>query len=107
MPEVGYAHFFDDLEYLEYVDIPSNFSNMFYYSGCVNLKTLICRVVVAPQTGASYFGGDSGKYTGMNTKDTGENTFYVPAGSIGYDTNYYRDILCNPDKCGFTLSATL
>ena len=107
----GIDKFFDNLEYLEYVDIPSNFTEMPYFDGCVNLKTIICRIVKAPYTSAydgdGYFGARSKKYTGMNTKNTGENILYVPAGATGYDTGGYAAILCNPDKCGFTLSATL
>lgn len=101
---------FDNLEYLEYVDIPSNFTKMPSFDGCVNLKTIICRIVTAPVT-SEYndylFGGESKKYTGMNTKNTGENILYVPAEATGYDTGEYQRTLCNPDRCGFTLSATL
>ena len=106
-----FGSFLDNLEYLEYVDIPSNFTQMPYFDGCVNLKTIICRIVTAPYTSEydsdGYFGAKSKKYTGMNTKNTGENILYVPAGATGYDTRGYAAILCNPDKCGFTLSATL
>lgn len=101
---------FDNLEYLEYVDIPSNFTKMPSFDGCVNLKTIICRIVTAPRT-SEYndylFGAESKKYTGMNTKNTGENILYVPAEATGYDTGEYQRTLCNPDRCGFTLSATL
>lgn len=101
--------YLNDLEYLEYVDIPSNFTEMPYFDGCVNLKTIICRIVTAPVTSAYgyHFGANSKKYTGMNTKNTGENILYVPAGATGYDTGEYAATLCNPDRCGFTLSATL
>lgn len=108
IPAIDYPTFFNNLEYLEYVDIPSNFMRMFYFDGCVNLKTIICRIVSAPLLSESYyFGLRSRKYTGMNTKDTGENILYVPAGSTGYDKDKYASVLCNPDMCGFTLSATL
>lgn len=105
------SRLFDNLEYLEYVDIPSNFTKMPHFDGCINLKTIICRIVTAPYTSASdsdgYFGAKSKKYTGMNTKNTGENILYVPAEATGYDTGAYAATLCNPDRCGFTLSATL
>lgn len=107
----NFGSFFDNLEYLEYVDIPSNFTEMPLFDGCVNLKTIICRIVTAPRTSAydgnGYFGARSKKYTGMNTKNTGENILYVPAEATGYDTGGYAATLCNPDRCGFTLSATL
>ena len=104
-----FDEFFDNLEYLEYVDIPSNFTKIPLFDGCVNLKTIICRIVTAPHASEydGYFGAESKKYTGMNTKNTGENILYVPAGATGYDTGGYAAILCNPDMCGFTLSATL
>lgn len=92
---------------LEYLDIPSTFTgSMSYLQRCVSLKTIFCRVLTAPSTNNNTFGWND-TAVGRNTYDTGENTLYVPANSTGYDTSYWASALCNPDQCGFTLSATL
>ena len=76
------------------------------FSGCSALKIITSLSLTAPLVYDSTFGADS-SYTGRNTYSTGENMLYVPAGATGYDTSYWLDPLCNAEKCGFTLSATL
>ena len=77
------------------------------FRGCVNLKTIRLPVSPALTAGSGMFGGGTTSYTGRNTYNTGENMLYVPAGATGYDTGYWLDPLCNPEKCGFTISYTL
>lgn len=77
------------------------------FEGCTALRKIISKSKNAPTASSSPFGSSKSYYTGRNTYNTGENMLYVPQGATGYDTSYWLDPLCNPDKCGFTLSATL
>jgi hypothetical protein len=74
-------------------------------ASCPSLKTIIMPFKTAPKTAG--FGDKETNYTGKNTRDTGENVLYVPAGATGYNTDYWLDPLQNPEKCGFTISYTL
>lgn len=73
------------------------------FSGCVSLKSIYCNTPTAPSVSRSTFGFNESTYTGRNTYNTSENILYVPANSTGYDSSYWLDTLCNPNKCGFTL----
>lgn len=97
-----------DMPSLEYLDLPEGFNEFGDILESVpKLKTIICRATSAPKTSNNTFGRASNSYVGIETKSTGENTLYVPQGATGYDTGRWLDPLQNPDKCGFTLSATL
>lgn len=94
---------------LERIEIPANVASLgsSCFSECVALKSIICMRATAPSVQSDSFGGSTSNYTGRKTYSTGENKLYVPAGATGYDSGTWLDPLCNPDKCGFTLSATL
>ena len=85
------------------------------FAGCRSLKSLYVMSSIAPKAGSitsnhSAFGdAPSGLYSfaGLNNHDKGTNMLYVPAGATGYDTGEWLDPLCNPEKCGFTISYTL
>ena len=77
------------------------------FSGCKNLTEIKVLSAKAPTTVSSTFGGSSSYYIGRDTYDKGTNRLYVPAGATGYDTGVWKDVLCNPEKCGFTISYTL
>lgn len=78
------------------------------FNGCVSLKTIICPWDIAPTANISYDGSSSDpKYPGANQVGQGVNMLYVPIGATGYDTGAWLDPLQNPEKCDFTLSATL
>lgn len=77
------------------------------FSGCVKLKEIVLNIDTAVSMSNNAFGVSESTYTGRDTYSTGENILYVPADSTGYDTGVWADVLCNPDKCGFTLSKTL
>lgn len=76
------------------------------FSGCSKLKHIYCKCATAPNAEDS-FGDSTSNYTGRGTYATGENILYVPQGATGYDSGEWADPLCNSEKCGFTLSATL
>jgi hypothetical protein len=97
---------------LREIVIPSNitFIGSNAFAGCVNLSKISCLAAVAPDASGAFGGsadGGSDKYTGRNTYNTGENRLYIPSNGIGYDSGDWLDPLCNAEKCGFTLSATL
>jgi hypothetical protein len=71
------------------------------------LKKITSLAMTAPTVSKDTFGSSANSYTGRDTYNTGENKLYVPVGATGYDTSYWLDPLCNSEKCGFTLSATL
>ena len=77
------------------------------FSDCKNLTEIKVLSAKAPTTVSSTFGGSSSYYIGRDTYDKGTNRLYVPAGATGYDTGVWKDVLCNPEKCGFTISYTL
>ena len=87
------------------ISITTNWDNAF--SGCLSLKTIIAPWLTALSVHQNTFGSNTSTYTGRNTYSTGKNKLYVPTGATGYDSSYWLDPLCNADKCGFTLSATL
>lgn len=94
---------------LEEVKIEESTISSFYgaFSKCLALRHIEIHCATAPTSSSSSFGSDETTYTGRNTYDTGENILYVPAGATGYDTSYWSSVLCDPDKCGFTISYTL
>ena len=94
---------------MEEITIPANVasidSNCFLQ--CLALKSITCMRATAPSVQANSFGNAESNYTGRDAYNTGENRLYVPSGATGYDSGAWLDPLCNSDKCGFTLSATL
>ena len=84
-----------------------NSSSTSVFSFCVNLKTIIAPWTTAPTISAGTFGSTSSNYTGRNTYSTGQNRLVVPTGATGYDGGYWKSVLLDSTKCGFTLSATL
>ena len=84
--------------------------NNISFNGCSKLKSIKFLDKTAPAYPSlrpNVFGSNEQNYTGRDTYSTGENILYVPADSTGYDEGDWADVLCNPDKCGFTLSKTL
>ena len=77
------------------------------FFGCKDVKEIICRGKEAPATGDDLFGSSESSYVGRNSYDKGTNFIYVQSDAIGYEIGLWLDPLCNPDKCGFTLSKTL
>jgi hypothetical protein len=100
---------FQECANLEAISLPSALQSCgdFCFYGCTNLRLITSNAVIAPTVNSSTFGASSSGYAGRNSYNTGENMLYVPAGATGYDTGLWLDPLCNSDKCGFTLSATL
>lgn len=94
---------------LEYLGLPSTLTHFPYLSGCTSLKTIICRMPTAViySEYSDCFGSGDYSYVGRNTYNTGENILYVPADATGYEEGQFLNPLCNPSKCGFTLSKTL
>jgi hypothetical protein len=76
------------------------------FRGCVSLSSITSYRMAAISLSAAW-GNATSNYTGRNTYNTGDNILLVPSGATGYDTGEWLDPLCNSDKCGFTLSATL
>lgn len=83
----------------------TSWTETFY--GCLKLQSIIAPWNTAPTVVRNTFGSGSSYYTGRNTYNKGVNKLYVPTGATGYDSGYWLDPLQNPEKCGFTLSATL
>ena len=100
---------FQDCVYLESITLHESTTKIEYmsFSGCTNLKTIVCPLQSAPQADYTAFGTGTKNYTGRNTYNTGENVLYVPAGATGYDAGTFLSQLCNPECCGFTISYTL
>ena len=91
------------------INIPNSVTSIGYgaFKNCKKLAEIKVLSVKAPTTASSAFGGSDSYYTGCDTNDKGTNRLYVPAGATGYDTGAWKDVLCNPEKCGFTISYTL
>ena len=89
--------------------VPESVTSIGYgaFKNCKKLAEIKVLSVKAPTTASSAFGGSDSYYTGCDTYDKGTNRLYVPAGATGYDTGAWKDVLCNPEKCGFTISYTL
>ena len=91
------------------INIPNSVTSIGYgaFKNCKKLAEIKVLSVKTPTTASSAFGGSDSYYTGCDTYDKGTNRLYVPAGATGYDTGAWKDVLCNPEKCGFTISYTL
>ena len=100
---------FSGCQSLTSINIPSGVTSIGYgaFKNCKKLAEIKVLSVKAPTTASSAFGGSDSYYTGCDTYDKGTNRLYVPAGATGYDTGAWKDVLCNPEKCGFTISYTL
>ena len=101
---------FSDCSSLQSLVIPSTVKTLSssVFKDCLALATITFKAATAPSANSSnVFGNYISDYTGRNTYDQGTNMLYVPVGATGYDTGYWLDPLCNPDKCGFTISYTL
>ena len=112
----GLGFFYCD-EALTSVTFPSNtaaFNNRVLL-GCYNLKTITCKAMKAPAVKFEDFGminEDHGRnyLAGLNVPD-GEKKLIVPTGATGYEDdlqedgteNYWKTVLLNPDKCGYTI----
>ena len=78
------------------------------FFGCKDVKEIICLGKEAPATGDNQvFGASESSFVGRNSYDMGTNFIYVQSDATGYETGLWLDPLCNPSKCGFTLSKTL
>ena len=91
------------------ITIPSGVTkiSMRMLAGCLSLKTINCLRQTAPSIEMWAFGWSETDYTGRNSYNTGENKLYVPTDATGYDTDMWLSVLCNADRCGFTLYKTL
>ena len=105
---IGYSTF-SGCSSLTSINIPSSVTSIerSVFSGCKKLSEIKVLATKAPTLSSSTFGSSSSDYTGRDTYDKGVNKLYVPAGATGYDTGVWKDVLCNPEKCGFTISYTL
>ena len=72
--------------------------------GLVNVSVIRSNATAAPSTSSDTFGNVNftSTWVGYNTKSSGNNTLYVPAGATGYTSNYWNDWLLNSSRCGFT-----
>jgi hypothetical protein len=73
------------------------------FSMCLNLKTIRCLRMQAPQVYSQTFGSRTSEYTGRNTYSAGINKLYVPLNAAGYETSYWLDPLQNSTKSGFSI----
>ena len=112
----GLGFFYQD-EALTSVTFPSNtaaFNNRVLL-GCYNLETITCKAMKAPAVKFEDFGminEDHGRnhLAGLNVPD-GQKKLIVPTGATGYEDdlqedgteNYWKTVLLNPDKCGYTI----
>lgn len=105
---------FYDSKVLESVTFPSNtkaFDNRVLW-GCDKLSEIKCKAMQAPTVKFEDFGtiiGGQVFLTGRNV--VGEKVLYVPQGATGYESdtqadgseNYWKTVLLNPKKCGYTI----
>ena len=81
------------------------------FEWCHKCDTIISKAMTAPSVpNQSCFGGSevaTNALVGGSVKAAGKNTLYVPSGATGYDAGFWASQVCNAEKCGFTLSATL
>lgn len=112
----GLGFFYCD-EALTSVTFPSNtaaFNNRVLL-GCYNLETITCKAMKAPAVQFEDFGminPDHGRnyMAGLNVP-AGQKKLIVPTGATGYEDdlqedgteNYWKTVLLNPDKCGYTI----
>lgn len=98
-----------NLKIFEIFDISNTIYVRELLAHCLNLNTLICHIQNANKIRLqdSPFGTSKLDYVGRNTYNQGINKLIVPENAIGYDTSYWLDPLCNPEKCGFTLEKSL
>lgn len=94
---------------LKVIKIPSTFEVIYpeCFYNCVNLKEIWMNHLNNFDIDNTAFGDSNQTYTGRNTYNQGINRLYVPVGATGYDKVPITDPLCNPEKCGFTISYTL
>lgn len=90
-------------------------SNYAVFCGCKNLSTIKCYSTELPDFGTL---GDeynvwssvtAGNNMGYNSHEEGTNVFYVPADATYSedDLDCNKNVVFDPDFCGFTLSKTL
>lgn len=111
----GLGFFYKDAA-LTSVTFPSNtaaFDNRVLL-GCSNLETITCKAIKAPTVKFEDFGmiaSDGRNFlAGLNVPD-GQKKLIVPTGATGYEDdlqadgteNYWKTVLLNPDKCGYTI----
>ena len=103
------AFAFSNCKSLTSVVIGNGIKHIGWYSFryCVNLTSISIKALIAPQLSNYVFGFSTNECVGVNTASQGINRIYVPADATGYEEGQWLDPLCNPEKCGFTLSKTL
>jgi len=75
----------------------------YVFAGCIRLKDIYCLSCISPNISYATFGEwGEGNCTGNNIGRG--KLLHVPKDATGYSEGYWRDILCNPDMCGFELS---
>jgi hypothetical protein len=89
------------------INIPAASDSYQAFVGCSSLQTIIIPLKNAFLINDNAFGTYEGNWTGYNTSQDGINKLYVPAGATGYDEGAWVNTLLNPNKCSFTLVATL
>lgn len=73
--------------------------------GCLSLKEI--NIEKTDGNFTVNFGSSESNYTGRNTYDQRVNMLNVPSGATGYDQGKWADVLCDANKCGFTINYTL
>ncbi|WP_321976607.1 leucine-rich repeat protein [Prevotella sp.] len=103
------SYVFSGCSSLTSINIPSSVTYIGYnaFSGCQKLSEIKALATRAPTLESDVFGSSTSYLTGRDTYDKGTNKLYVPAGATGYDQGQWKNVLCNAEKCGFTISYTL
>ena len=96
---------FDDCDSLTSLTIPESVVEIRGEAlSCTNLSTITVKATTAPKVYEYTFGWSSYEYTGRNNYDKGTNILYVPSGATGYESSYWKSVLLDSTKCGFTIN---
>ena len=101
---LGWGSFYQ-LPNMTHFEIPAHVTTIddYAFEACRNLTSLTCHAMVAPNITSITFGSGDGDYTGEYYRQEGISKLYIHRGATGYDTGYWASVLCNPDKCNFSI----